>query len=243
MPLPPQPTVPLPTGANPPASGLPPPPPSSGGSQPGTWSQTPPTYQAPGYQAPGYQAPGYQTPGYQAATDWQPSNQSPSGYAVRPAATPPQPSAPSLLTAAPALAASMAITIGVAVLFLADLFIALGAATGTPGRDRLLEFLSPADLAVGVAMIVAVALVWLHRQRSAVDAGTVAGPPGAQAGMVAMLAGAVAALVGAAALLRGIVDLTVPHQHGAIKVGHFIDALAAALVAAAAALWALRSRD
>ena len=225
----------MPTGTgSPPASGMPPPPPSGGGTQPGSWSQTPSSYQAPSYQSPSYQ---------QDPTAWQPSNPALGGYAgVRPAVAA-APAAPGLLTAAPALAASMAITIGVVVLFLADLFIALGAGTGTPGRDRLLEFLSPADLAVGVAMVVAVALVWLHRQRAAVDAGSAGAPLGAQSGTVAMMAGLVAAAVAAAALLRGIVDLTVPHQHGAIKVGNFIDALAAALVAAAAALWAMRSRD
>ncbi len=52
----------------------------------------------------------------------------------------------------------------------------------------------------------------------------------------------VAALVAVAALLRGIVDLTVPHQHGAIKVGNLIDALAAVLVAAMAAAWGLRPK-
>ncbi len=63
-----------------------------------------------------------------------------------------------MVTAAPAVAASLAISLAVGLLFLANLFIALGAQNGTPGRDRLLQFLSPGDLAVAAIMVLAVAL-------------------------------------------------------------------------------------
>jgi hypothetical protein len=141
---------------------------------------------------------------------------------------------------APALLASLMISVGLIVLFLGNLFIALGAPRGTSGRDRLLQFLSAGDLAAAAALVLAVALVvW---QRSRPDAAPVAGLGGGRPRMVSLLAGAVAVVVALAALLRGFVLLTVPHTPGAVKVGDLIAQLAIVIIAGAAAWWSLRTR-
>ncbi|MDQ6616798.1 MAG: hypothetical protein M3083_19130 [Actinomycetota bacterium] len=128
----------------------------------------------------------------------------------------------------PQLIASGAISAGVVVLFIANLLIALGLPTGTAGNVRLSQFLSPADVAVAAILILAVALVSLV--------------PVPEAANARMLAGIVAAAVVAAGLLRAIVVLTISQEHVAVKLGNMIDALAAVLVAAAAAFWALKPK-
>jgi hypothetical protein len=140
---------------------------------------------------------------------------------------------------APALFASLVISVGILVLFLANLLIALGAPKGTPGRDRFLQFLSPADLAAAAALVLAVALVALQRRLP--GDGASIGPPAGRVRTIALIAGAVGAVVALAALLRGIVFLTLPHQPGAAKVGYFIAHLVVVAVAGAAAAWGLRS--
>ncbi len=201
-------------------------PPPVGGAPPGAWTQPPP-----GYAAPNYPDPNYPDPAYQQRPGW-------NGPGYR------QPrvrrSGPGLATVAPALFASLIISIGVIVLFFGNLFIALGAPHGTPGRDRLLQFLAPADLATAAALVLAVALVVLQRQLPG-DA-PVVGPRGGRVRSIALLAGGVAAFVALAALVRGIVFLTVPHQPGAVKLGDLIAELAVMAVAGAAAWWALRHR-
>jgi hypothetical protein len=120
------------------------------------------------------------------------------------------------------------------VLFVADLFIALGQATGTPGNLRLLQFLAPTDVAVAAILVVAVALVALQG-----DASTA---PGAPARSARSAAGGVAGFVALGAFVRAITVLTIGHQHGAVKIGNMIDALAALLVALVATYWAFRDR-
>ncbi|MDQ6616520.1 MAG: hypothetical protein M3083_17705 [Actinomycetota bacterium] len=142
---------------------------------------------------------------------------------------------------APSLMASAAISLGIVVLFLGNLFVALGAPAGTAGRDRLLQFLAPADLAAAAALVLAVALVALHRQISG-PAAAVVGPRGGRVHSIALVAGAVAAVVALGALVRGFVLLTVPHTPGAVKMGNFIGHVAVVLVASAAGAWALRHR-
>jgi hypothetical protein len=142
-----------------------------------------------------------------------------------------------LATIPPSMLASLAISVGVAVLFIANLLIALGQPAGTPGNIRLLQFLSPGDVAVGAIMILAVALVALTPLADGV-------PSVARKGTaeIRLIAGVVAATVAAAALIRAVVVLTVSHQHAAVKLGNMLDALAALVVAAAAAYWALKPR-
>jgi hypothetical protein len=135
----------------------------------------------------------------------------------------------------PSLLASLAISTGVVVLFFADLLIALGEPSGTRGNLRLLQFLSPGDLAVGAIMVVAVALVALIPLPEAAPTTALKGVAEAK-----LVAGVVAVAVGVAALVRAIVVLTISHQHVAVKLGNMIDALAAVIVAAAAAYWAFR---
>lgn len=147
----------------------------------------------------------------------------------------PKPRRPSLVTTAPAALASLAISVGVILLFLANLLIAVGAPAGATGRERFLQFLSPADLAVGAALALAVALVVLHG-REAAEPGAAAVPSIASIGLIA---GIVAAAVAAAALFRGITELTIPHQHAAVKLGELVDSIAAIVVAGAAAVWGL----
>jgi hypothetical protein len=187
---------------------------------PGAWAQPPPGYADPNYPDPAYQPQAGYGPGYR-----QPR--------VRR-------TGPGLATVAPALFASLIISIGVVVLFFGNLFIALGAPHGTPGRDRFLQFLAPADLASAAALVLAVALVVLQRQLPA-DA-PVMGSRGGRVRTIALLAGGVAAFVALAALVRGIVFLTIPHQPGAVKLGDFIAELGVMAVAGAAAWWALRHR-
>jgi hypothetical protein len=183
---------------------------------PAGWAQTPPGYADPAYNQAYGQAPGYR-----------PRRARRTG--------------PSYITVAPALVASLAICIGIIVQFLGNLFVALGAPKGTAGRDRLLQFLSTADLAAAAALVLAVGLVVLQRQGPGVAA-PVVGPRGGRVRSIALVAGVVAVVVAFAALLRGIVYLTVPHQPGAVKIGYFIVSLAVALIASAAAAWSLRSR-
>ena len=141
-----------------------------------------------------------------------------------------------MVAGSPALIASLAISVGVVIVFVANLFIALGAPGGTSGKVKLLQFLSPSDVAVAAAMILAVALVALHQQRpTALDESTHAR---AAAHATALLAGVVGALVAVAAIVRAIVSLTVSEK-GSLKAGSFIDGIGSALVAAAAALWGL----
>jgi hypothetical protein len=137
----------------------------------------------------------------------------------------------------PPLLASGAISAGVVVLFLASLLQGLGLGSGVSGKDKLLQFLAPSDLAVAAVLIVAVALIVLTG-RGDDDASD-----RSQAGNLLLLAAAVAALVGVLAVVRAITDLTVAHQSAAFKIGGFFDGLAAALVAAIAALWGLRAKQ
>jgi hypothetical protein len=221
------------------------------------WGQPPaadptypdPNYAAPGYAgpgpaapaAPGYGAPGYADPAYQPTTAWGPGDR---GVAPAPEYRPPRArrTGPSFASVAPALFASVLISIGVLVLFLGNLFVALGAPRGTAGRDRLLQFLSPGDLATAAALVLAVALVVLQRQLPAGAGAPIVGPRGGRVRSIALLAGGVAAFLACAALVRGIVFLTVPHTPGAVKLGDFIGELAAVIVAGAAAWWAFRQR-
>jgi hypothetical protein len=46
-----------------------------------------------------------------------------------------------------------------------------------------------------------------------------------------------------AAVVRAIVELTVSGRSGSLRTGNFLDAIAGALVAAAAAWWGFRSQD
>jgi hypothetical protein len=133
--------------------------------------------------------------------------------------------------------ASLAISVGVVVLFIANLLIALGQPRGTRGNIRLLQFLSTGDVAVGGIMILAVALVALIPLADGV-------PSAARKGTaeIRLIAGVVAVTVAAAALIRAIVVLTVSHQHVAMKLGNMVDALAALVVAAGAAYWAFKPR-
>jgi hypothetical protein len=184
----------------------------------------------------GYREPVPADPAYQATTAWPAGRGAEAGYRAPRARR----AGSSWLAVAPALFASVALSVGVAVLFLGNLFVALGAPSGTSGRDRLLQFLTPADLATVVALALAVALVVLQRHMP-VD-NPVVGPRGGRVRSVALLAGVVAAFVTVAAMLRAIVFLTVPHQTGAVKVGDFVAELAIVLIAAAVAAWALRQR-
>ncbi len=221
---------------------------------PGGWAQPPaaegtypdPTYAAPspGHAGPGaagagYAPPGYGDPAYQPTTAWDPEGRgAPPARDYRPPRA--RRSGPSFAAIAPALFASALISIGVLVLFLGNLFIALGAPRGTSGRDRLLQFLLPTDLATAAALVLAVALVVLQRQMPV--GAPVVGSRGGRVRSIALLAGGVAIFLAAAALVRGIVFLTVPHTPGAVKLGDFIGELAAVIVAGAAAWWALRQR-
>jgi type IV secretory pathway VirB2 component (pilin) len=143
--------------------------------------------------------------------------------------------AAAVVAGSPALIASLAISIGVVIVFVANLFIALGAPSGTSGKLKLLQFLSPSDVAVAAAMILAVALVALHQQR---PTGRDEPAHRAAAHAIALVAGTVGALVALAAIVRAIVSLTVSEK-GFLKAGGFVDGLGSALVAAAAALWGL----
>jgi hypothetical protein len=156
----------------------------------------------------------------------------------------PHPSGRSVLAAIPLpMVASVVLSTGVVLLFLANLLIAIGEPTGTPGNVRILQFLSPADVAVGAILVLAVALVALfspheppepHEHPESASTGSkLLGPAD-----VRMIAGVVAATVAAAALVRAIISLTVAHQGVAIKFGNLVDGLAAVLVALVAALWA-----
>jgi hypothetical protein len=175
--------------------------------------------------APGYGPP--RGPSYQQGPAWG-------------AAPPPEPrqrSLPALATVAPQVIASLAISVGVVVLFLADFLIALGQPTGTPGNERMAQFLAPADLVVAAVMVVAVALVALVAPP---DEGPAT--PALAATNVRAVAGFVAAALAVAAFLRAIVVLTIAHQRAVLKLGSMIEALAALVVAAAAAYWALKPK-
>jgi hypothetical protein len=143
----------------------------------------------------------------------------------------------------PALLASAGISLAVLVLFIATLLQAVGLPSGTGGRIRLLQFLSPADLAVGTAMIVAVGLVELYRQQLARQAEPAPADQPLDAGSVMAIASVVAAALTVAAVVRAIVELTVSGRSGSLRTGNFLDAIAGALVAAAAAWWGFRSQD
>jgi hypothetical protein len=201
-----------------------PPPPVDPGPPPGAYAQPPPAYADPNYPDPAYQP----------TTAW-PGGPDPRYRPRRPRRT-----GPSFITVAPALFASLAISIGVVVLFLGNLFVALGAPNGTAGRDRLLQFLAPAELATAAALVLAVALVVLQRQRG--GEAPIVEARGGRVRTIALVAGGVAAVVAFAAVLRGFVYLTVPHLTGAVKVGFFINHLAVAVIAGAAAVWSLRNR-
>jgi hypothetical protein len=121
----------------------------------------------------------------------------------------------------------------VILLFIANLFVAIGEPAGTQGNIRLLQFLSPADLAVGAIMIVAIVLVGM--------APTAPAATGLTPDLVRLTAGAVVAFVAVAAFIRAITVLTISHQHAAVKVGNLFDALAAVLVAGVATYWAFRT--
>jgi heme/copper-type cytochrome/quinol oxidase subunit 2 len=125
-------------------------------------------------------------------------------------------------------------------MFVASLLQGLGLGKGVPGKNKLLQFLAPADLAVAAALILAVALVVFSARKAEASNGASAAPPtsGAQ-NLAALVAGVVAVL----AIVRAITDLTVAHQTGAYKFGGFVDGLAAALVAAAAARWGLKANQ
>jgi len=153
-------------------------------------------------------------------------------------AGPPRPSGRSFLAAIPLpVVASAVLSAGVVLLFVANLLIAIGEPTGTPGNVRILQFLSPADVAVGAILVLAVALALLPPREPLESAS----PPGSKLlgpADVRMMAGVVAATVAAAALVRAIISLTVAHQRVAIKLGNLVDGLAAVLVALVATLWA-----
>jgi hypothetical protein len=131
------------------------------------------------------------------------------------------------------------------VLFIANLFVALGQPTGTPGNVRLLQFLSPADLPVGALIVVAIVLVGLApappvAATATVPLGPTVAPAGLTPAMVRLTAGVVGAVVAVAALVRAITVLTISHEPGGVKLGNMIEALAAVLVAGVATWWALR---
>ena len=203
------------------------PPPPVGEAAPGGW----------GRPAPGYAEPGYRPVdggAYPPTTAWGAGAEG--GYQPAPVRR----RAPGWASTAPALLASLMISVGVIVLFFGNLFIALGAPRGTSGRDRLLQFLAAGDLGAAAALVLAVALVvW---QRSRPEGASVAGPRGGRLRTVALLAGAVAGVVALAALLRGFVLLTVPHTPGAVKVGDLIAHLGIVIIAGAAAWWSARTR-
>ena len=140
-----------------------------------------------------------------------------------------------VVAGSPALIASLAISIGIIIVFVANLFVALGAPGGTSGKLKLLQFLSPSDVAVAAVTILAVALVALHQQR---PAGPDEPAHRAAAHAIALLAGVVGALVALAAIVRAIVSLTLTEK-GFLKAGSFVDGIGSALVAAAAAFWGL----
>jgi hypothetical protein len=245
----------------PPAPAPPPPPP------PPSWPQGPPFGPPPqqgparGYQQgpppgypqgppPGYQQgppPGYQQgpppgypqgpqPGYQQGPPTAYGHGSPYGRPQLPAA-PARPAPPNLLETAPAVVVSLAVSVGVIVLWLAALIVALGE-KGLDGKDRFLQFLSPGSLDVSLAMVVAVALVVLHHQRpSARTFGR------SQAPNALLVATVLAGAVGLASLVRGIVELTIANQAGLVKLGRFVDGLAGVPVAVATVLWGLRARS
>jgi hypothetical protein len=126
-------------------------------------------------------------------------------------------------------------------MFVASLLQGLGLGKGVPGKNKLLQFLAPADLAVAAALILAVALVVFSARRAGetTNGTTAAAPTSGAQNLAAMVAGAVAVL----AIVRAITDLTVAHQTGAYKFGGFVDGLAAALVAAAAAMWGFKANQ
>jgi hypothetical protein len=243
-----------------PGGGYPPPPPGAPqGPPPGYQPPPPPGYQpppppgAPQGPPPGYQPPpppGYQpppppgggwapspTPGYQ-----QPQSGPPPGYQQAGPYAPraPQPPRPSPLETAPTVVGALAICLGIVIVWLAATVLAFG----TPhlsGKARLLQFLSPGNVLVGVAMLVAVFLVASHWPAEA-EAGTGDGDGGALASTAMLVVVALAAAVGVASLLQGIVELTVAHERGAVKLGQLIDGLATLPVAALAVLWGLQAR-
>jgi hypothetical protein len=88
-----------------------------------------------------------------------------------------------------------------------------------------------------LAVLIAVVLVVIHQRRVGGSTGGRSQAPNALL-VAIVLAGA----VGLASLLRGIVELTVAHQAGAVKFGHFVDGLAALPISAATILWGLRIR-
>ncbi len=143
---------------------------------------------------------------------------------------------------APALIASLAISVGVVILFFDNFLIALGQPTGTPGNERMLQFLAPANVTVAAILILAVALVALTRPPAPSGDGSSPAPSMLAPTNVRTVAGFVAGALAAAAFVRAIVALTIAHQRVILKLGTMVDALAAVLVAAVAAYWALRPK-
>jgi hypothetical protein len=137
----------------------------------------------------------------------------------------------------PARLASLAISAAVVVLFLANFLIALGEPAGTAGNVRMLQFLAPAEVAVAAILIVAVALVVLLPTSD---------PPGTPSllsgATVRAIAGFVSGAVAAAAFVRAIVALTIAHERVLLKLGTLVDALAAVMLAAVGAYWALKPK-
>jgi hypothetical protein len=172
------------------------------------------------------QPPGY-GPSYEQAPPWGPAP-------ATPAAAPQVRRPPPFSQVASPVLASLALSAAVVVLFLADLFVALGEPPGTPGNLRLLQFLAPADVAVAAILVVAVALVALRPDSSPAS--------GLAAASARSTAGGVAGFVALGAFVRAITVLTIGHQHAAVKIGNLFDALAALLVALVAIYWAFRDR-
>lgn len=220
--------APPPTPGPSPGAGAPPAEPRSGPSGASPWSQPAPAYPQSYPPTTGY-PPASQ---YQSAPLWAatvPTEPVPSGTQKRPRLD--------WKTYPPSLLCSAAISAGIILLFLANLLVALGEVSGTPGNVRLLQFLSPADVAVAALLVVAVALVVLGPRAEKSSAPAFLG-----AEDVRLMAGFVAVAVAAAAFVRAIVVLTIAHEHAVLKLGNMVDALAAVLVAAAAAFWAMATK-
>jgi hypothetical protein len=73
------------------------------------------------------------------------------------------------------------VSLGVVILWLAAFVVALGA-RGVSGKTRLLQFLSPGNVTVAVAILVAVLLIVVHQQRPWSDAH--AGPSTAETALL-----------------------------------------------------------
>jgi len=210
-----------------------------GPASPSPWSPPVPGYPATGYQPAGSPPSGSPPSGY-------PPSAYPTGTGGPPVAPPlaSAPAAPSrrsldLKAVPPHLLASAAISLGVIVLFFSTLLIALGEPAGTAANIRLLEFLSPADLAVGALLVLAVALTTLTPAAKGSAGSPVVKAQPVKAEELRLLAGFVAVAVTAAALVRALFVLSISNEHVVLKLGNMIDGLAGVAVAAVAAFWAL----